>query len=284
MWDHTRKFGPLCGGFVFVSDAGVDGQLSQLLLATKAVQDPSELPADVAQAFSDLQQALETVFPGATREAVFRFLRVLNVQEGIGTLRDLAGCRVLIASRILEATEVDLLLSEAKKIGADLVAAIRQRSHLVLSTLPQTSEELRAQKGLVVGNVLRLLSLSTEGYNQLRVGGRESVVALSRLHRLCRKNEIPGDLIPDLCRLKTEWVSWWIMERDRIDQTDYLALKADTVDLLRAHSAGHIEFTTLVEQANKIADKHRVRLTSASPLTKDLVVGMLIDLAVEADS
>ena len=132
-----------------------------------------------------------------------------------------------------------------------MVAAIRQRSHLVLSTVPQTSEELRAQKGLVVGNVLRLLSLSTEGYNQLRVGGRESVFALSRLHRLCRKNNIPDDLIPDLCRLKTEWVSWWITERDRIDQTDYLALKADTADLLRAHSTGHIEFTILVEQARK---------------------------------
>jgi hypothetical protein len=284
MWDHTRKFGARCGRFVFVSDADVDASLSRLLLETKAAQVPAEMPAELFASFSDLQKALEKKFPDATIDSLFKFLSSLYVQEGTGTLRDLAGCRVLIANRILEVSEIDLLISEAKKIGADLVSAVRQRSHLVLPTLPQTAEELRAKKGLVIENVLRLLSLSTEGYVQLRSGSRESVVTLSRLDRLCRKNKVPDDLIPDLCRLKTEWTSWWIMERDRIDQTDYLALKAETADLLRVHSVGDMDFTTMVDQAKGIAEKHRVRLTSSSPLTKDLVVGMLIDLAVEVDS
>ncbi len=238
LWDHTQKFGDRCLRFVFVTDSGIDPKLAALLAGTKAVQCAAELQSDVEATFADLSQALAHTFTGITDESLFAFLSRLHVREGLGTVRDLPGCQVLIANRILEASEVDLLMSEAKKIGADLVAAARQRSHVILQTLPATAEDLRAAKGLVIDNVLRLLSLSTEGYRQLRVGGRASVLALSRLHRLCKRNNVPEILIPDLCRYKTEWAAWWMDQRNRVDEVDYLALKGQCADILKAHSSG----------------------------------------------
>ncbi len=105
---------------------------------------------------------------------------------------------MIIATRILDASEVDLSVSEAKKIGAELVASVRDRSHAVLEVLPSTLDELREVKGLVIDDVLRLLSLSLQGYQQLQVGGQEAVLAVSRLHRLCKANNVPEKMIPDL--------------------------------------------------------------------------------------
>jgi hypothetical protein len=283
LWDHTRKFGDRCGRFVVVTDAGVDPPLEALLADTKAVKHFAELPPNSATHLANLRQSLAGVFHDVTDESLFTFLSRLWVREGVGTVRDLQGCRVLIASRILEASEVDLLMSEAKKIGADLVAVVRQRSHTTLQALPATPEDLRTAKGLVIDNLLRLLSLSTEGYRQLRAGGRESVLALSRLHRLCNRNNVAESLIPDLCRYKTEWAAWWIDQRDRVNDADYLALKAECADLLRAHSSGGLGFDRLVEESKVLAERYRERLTSSVPLRAELVVGLIIALAVESE-
>jgi hypothetical protein len=62
----------------------------------------------------------------------------LEVKEGLGEGHGLNQMKILIADRILTASEVDLKLSEAKKIGAQLVAAERDKSHFTLKVLPAT--------------------------------------------------------------------------------------------------------------------------------------------------
>jgi hypothetical protein len=161
---------------------------------------------------------------------------------------------------------------------------VRNRSHRVLNTLPASAEALRASKGIVLANLLSLLSLSAEGYRQLKVGGRESVVALSRLTRLCKRTNVPDAVIPKLCQFRTEYCAWWVDERDRVENVDALALRAATADVLRAHSSGGLTFEQLLGQAKGIAEKYAPRLTSSTPLTGDLVLGLIVDLAVESES
>ncbi len=284
LWDHTAKFGDRCVGFVFVTDAGADSDLEALLAEAKTAQSPSILSVNVAETFTMVRDALAQTFADLTGESLLAFLAKTIIQDGVGAVRDLNGCRVLITNRILEASEVDLAMSEARKIGADLVSAVRERSHKKLTTLPATVDELRTSKGLVIDNVLRLLSLSTEGYRQLKVGGRASVVALSRLHRLCKRNNVPDNLIPDLCKFKTAWDGWWIDQRHLVDDADYLALKAECAGLLRSHSEGHLPIEQLVAQAKTLAEKFEGKLTSSEPVTAELIVGFVVSLAVEAEA
>lgn len=150
--------------------------------------------------------------------------------------------------------------------------------------LPDTIEELRLLKGLVVDDVLNLISLSPEGYRQLKANGAGAVRALSRLHRLCQRNEVPEHLVPELCTFKTDWEAWHLDERHRIERVDLLTLKAECADVLRAHSGGTVGFVALVEQAKAIAEKHRPQLSTSKPLTAELVVGFVISIAVEAES
>jgi hypothetical protein len=45
-----------------------------------------------------------------------------------------------------------------------------------------------------------------------------------------------------------------------------------------------LSFEQLLEQAKGIAEKHAPTLTASTPLTGDLVLGLIVDLAVETES
>jgi hypothetical protein len=283
LWDHTRKFGTQCMRFVFVTDAGACSDMSTLLDSARREASSAAL-LKVSNDFALLVASLPSAFPDVSEQSLYNFLRRLYFQDGVGKVKDPGETRLLIANRILNASEVQIMISEAEKIGSDLVAIVRDRSHRTLLTPPPTPEALRSAKGLVVEDVLRVLSLSTEGYRQLQKGGRDSVVALSRLHRLCERNGIDIRFIPDLCHYKTAWAAWWMNQRDRIDEADYLSLKVECAKLLQLHSAGNLDFSELIEQSKMLAEAYRVRLGSTEELGAVLVLGLIIDLAVGSEN
>jgi hypothetical protein len=282
LWDHTRKFGVQCLRFVFVTDAGACSDMSALLDSARREASSAAL-LKASEDFALLVASLPVVFPDVTEQSLYNFLRRLYFQDGVGKVKDPGETKLLIANRILSASEVQIMISEAEKIGSDLVAIVRDRSHRTLPTLPDSPEALRRTKGLVVEDVLRVLSLSTEGYRQLQKGGRDSVVALSRLHRLCERNGIDDRFIPDLCRYKTAWVAWWMSQRDRVDELDYLTLRSECAKLLQLHSGGGLGFRQLIEQSKLLAETNRTLLSSTEMLSPELVLGLVIALAVESE-
>ena len=283
LYDHIARFGDRCEVFVFVSDAGVSSEFEILPNVARAVSEHSALCGEPGSEFAKLHAALVSAFPALTLDELFAFLRRFYVREALGRLGDLKACRTLIGGRIYEMSEVNLTMSEAQKIGADLVAAVREKSHRVLKDLPATLAELRAAKGLVLDDVLRILSLSGAGYRELKSGGRDSVVTLSRLHRLCKRSGVADVLIPDFCRLKTTWDTWWIAQRHSVSALDYVALKKECAEVLRVHTNGTLDFNGLREQADALARRYGRVLTSTQPLSNELVVGLMIAIAVEAE-
>jgi len=283
LYDHASKFGAQCDCFVFVTDAGIAPQFDALLEAIRAVPTAGGLSGTVSTEFMGLHTALNTAFPTLTADDLFLFMRRLGIKAAVGTLADLKACRTLIGGRIYQMSEVDLTMSEAQKIGSDLVEAVRERSHRVLPMLPMSVADLRNSKGFVLDDVLRILSLSGEGYRELKTSGRETVVALSRLHRLCRRSGIAETLIPDLCRFKTAWEMWWISQRHGVSPLDHFALKKECADVLRVHADGKLDFNGLRAQAEALASQFLPVLTTAEPITAELVFGFILALAVEAE-
>jgi hypothetical protein len=283
LWDHVLKFGGRCESFVFVTDAGIEAKFEDLLSQTGTARRVDDLPQTPRKTFDKILAGVKPTF-NISADELFAFLQRFRVQDGVGAVHDGKSARVLIAVRILEASEVDLKVSEAEKIGADLVATVRDRSHRTLKALPSTRDELRASKGIGIDNLLPLLSLSTEGYRELKAGGRESVRALSRLHRLCKRSNVPDSLIPDFCRYKTAWDAWWIDQRHRVDQADYLAIKQQCAVLLRAHAEAGLSLDELIAQAKALASKYGTQLASSQPLTAELILGFVFSLAAEAEA
>lgn len=283
LFDHVKRFGDRCEHFIFVTDNEASGDFESLLRAVDSATGPGGLTGDPLGGFNQLYAALITAFHSLTKDELFGFLKKLKFQSAMGKLADLKGCRILIAGRIREISEVDLKVSEAEKIGTDLVSTVRKKSHLVLKNLPTSTQELRDAKGLILDDVLKILSLSSAGYRELKVGGRISVVTLSRLHRLCKESGIDNALIPDLCRFKTSWDAWWIVERNNMNPLDQVALKQECANALRIHADGKLDFKGLHAEATALARKYVSTLTTSTPLTEELVFGQMLSLAVEAE-
>ena len=167
LWDHTRKFGGQCRRFILVTDAGATAEMNALLESARKEASSAELLRASGE-FALLVASSPVAFPDVTEQSLHDFLRRLYFQDGVGKVKDPAETKLLIASRILNASEVQIMISEAEKVGSDLVAVVRDRSHRVLPSLPTTPEALRSAKGLVVEDVLRIISLSSEGYRQLQ--------------------------------------------------------------------------------------------------------------------
>jgi hypothetical protein len=278
--DHVRRFGTRCGWFVFVTDAGVESDFEKLLAAVRAVEQYEDLPAAIDETFARLHWALARAFSPLSLDDFWEFLRRLHVREPVGRLSDLKGIRNIIGGRIVELSEVKLHVSEAQKIASELVFAVRERSHRVVT--PATAAELRATKGLVLDDLLRILSLSPAGYRELRAGGRSTVVALSRLHRLCKEGGMGEHLIADVCRLKATWDSWWAQQRHAVNGLDHVALKKACADVLGLHSDGKLDFDGVNREAKSLAAKYGPILTSSEALSPELVFGLMMALAAEA--
>jgi hypothetical protein len=283
LWDHTTKFGHKCGRFVFVTNAGIESDLADFLCEVSTCSSASQLSAASQAKFQRIFSQASCTLKGVTSDSLFTFLSNLRMGDAVGTVQDLEAVKLLLANRVYESSEVDLLISEARKIGADLVAEVRSRSHRVLDKLPGSTEELRKLKGLIVDDILKVLSLSVDGYRQLRKEGKDAVRTLSRLHRLCRQSRVPEEHVPLLCTCKLTWTSWWIQERDKIETIDILALRHECIDLLKLHVSGSLGFSDLLKQTTELAQKYRPKLASFTPLTGQLVFGLLLEIAVEAE-
>ncbi len=283
LFDHQIKFGDRCSAFVFVTDAGIHPDFQTLLDGTQQCPDIASLDKPLAKILGGIANGTKKFIPSMTLELLFEFLRRFTVKMALGSLQDLRGCRTLMAGRIRDLSEVDLRVSEAEKIGAELVSLVRTRSHLVLNPLPSDTEELKAKKALVLDDVLKALSLSPAGYRALKLGGRDAVVSLSRLHRMCKESRVSEELIPELCALKSAWDAWYVQERHLINQLDFLTLKKEAGDALRLHSSGTLTFRELRDQARLLVSKHGHTLTSTSPISDQLVFGLMLSIAVEAE-
>jgi hypothetical protein len=283
LWDHTHKFGVRCNGFIFLSDTSLDPELQSLLDECKTVDTSDQLSTDSQRLFQSILPPLAKRDRTVTAASLFVFMRKLRAEIGVGTVRNIDDAKLIIADRIISCSEVDLAWSEGRRIGNDLVAIVRSRSHLVLRDLPSTAQQLRSSKAISITDLLKLLSLSEAGYRMLNEGAGDAVKTLSRLHRFCQKRGIAEELIPQLCEFKTTWSSWWLRHSDLLNKTDFIVFKADCIQLLKVHSTGNMGLEELGRQAKVIAAKYNLVLNPIDPLTEECVFGFLISLAVDAE-
>jgi hypothetical protein len=183
-----------------------------------------------------------------------------------------------MAQRILKLAEVDLKVSESEKIAQELLALVRKKSRTKPIELPASDAELRRQKGITARDVLKILSLSLDGYRILRKRGRDAVRPLSRLHRLCEKTNVREDLIPELCRLKTNWDAWRVDERHQNEHTELASLKNACLGFLSENSGKDLSYSAMEDEARDIASKYASRFSPSPPLDYGLVIGHMLAL------
>jgi hypothetical protein len=174
-------------------------------------------------------------------------------------------------------SEINLIYAQSKNIAKDVIERVREKAHFDKTIIPATDERLRQEKGIVVTELLSVLSLSTDGYEALR-GGRAPVdiKTLSRLQRYCEKNE-RKELTTAVCTAKAEWDAWRHVERHRMDPLDFVTL----IDKAKAVVAQGYKVGRMIEEARVIASEFN-GLTE-TPLKDSHVFGLMLSIIAQAE-
>jgi hypothetical protein len=277
---HRTNFGENCAGLVFVTNAGLDASLSGFIEAIGKVDAEGDLSGEECVAFQHLVRgyisATPPLVPSAT--ALFRCLSMLKVFTDQGQLENADAGILEIADLAIEFSEIDLMQRQAKQIARELVSQVRVKVAHSTTVVPVPDGQLKHDKGIATPDLLNILSLSAQAYEQLKAGtSRDTVKTLSRLHRYCLKHAMEPYLM-QICEFKTRWDVWRTVERHFIGSADYLLLERKARDVIKAN----LTIDEIVAEAKDIA-KQFASIT-ATRLTPECVLGLIFSLAAQSEA
>jgi hypothetical protein len=277
---HYANFGPNCAGIAFVTNAGLDPTLSEFLHAVTGAADVNALPADTRIAFDHLARAYAATTPplAASAEDLFAWLQGLVVHTDQGHIENADAALLEIAAVVFDYSEIELGQRQARVIAREIVEQVRRRVSHRMTVVPASDEQLRRDKGVVLRDLLNVLSLSADAYEALKAGaGSETVKTLSRLQRFCAKHEM-ADLIVHISEFKAGWDAWRTVERHNVSGADFVLLQNRAHEVLR----GELTMVRVVAEAKDIAKQFAN--IGVTELTPENVMGLIFSIAAESES
>jgi hypothetical protein len=238
------------------------------------------LPSDELIAFEHLADAYLAADPQLATSAcdLFDWLRNLTVHTSQGQLDPPDAALLELADIVVQFSEIELLQRQAKQIAREIVSRVRGKVGHTAIVVPAIDDQLRREKGLVVADLLEVLSLSPDAYQQLKAGaGTNTVKILSRLQRFCAKRGFDSSLI-HICGFKAQWDVWRTIERHFLSSADYLLLESKARDVV----LGNLTIPQVVDEARDISKQFAGR--TSTPLTTEHVLGLVFSLAAQSEA
>ncbi len=277
---HHKNFGDNCAGLAFVTNAGIEPAVSQFLDAIGHSNCEAELPKEEGIAFQHIARAYMAADPPLATSAaeLFKWFRGLLIHTDQGLLDDSEAALLELSNVVFNYSEIELVQRQAKQIAREIVSHVRGKVAHSTTVVPASDEQLRRDKGIVVTELLNVLSLSTQAYEQLRAGaGPDAVKTLSRLQRFCKKNKMEQHLV-SICGFKAQWDIWRTIERHFLSSADYMLLENRANDVLKAG----LPIAKVVAEAKDIAKQFAGVASTA--LKPEHVLGLIFSLAAQSEA
>jgi len=277
---HHKNFSDNCAGLVFVTNTGLDSVLSGFLDEIATAESEAALSEDAQIAFQHIARAYIATDPQLVIKAsdLFVWLRGLKVHTDQGQLEDPNAALLELADVIVNFSEIELVQRQAKQIAREIVSRVRSKVAHSSTVVPTSDEQLRREKGIAIADLLGVLSLSAQAYEQLKAGeGRDAVKTLSRLQRYCQKYEM-NDYLEPICTFKAQWDVWRTIERHFLNSADYVLLERKAREVLNAG----LTIEKIISEAKDIA-KQFDGITGMA-LTPECILGLIFSLAAQSEA
>jgi hypothetical protein len=278
---HYQNFSTNCAGVAFVTNVGIEPELRTFLEAVAHSATVDDLPADARIAFDHLAQAYAaTAPPLSTAADLFTWIQGMKVHTDQGQMENADIALLEIAVVVEEYSEIDLGMRQAKQIAREIVGRVRSKVANDTTAVPAHDEQLRGDKGIVVGELLGVLSLSPQAYEALKAGeGKDAVKTVSRLQRFCAHNDAMRPFLVQICACKAKWDAWRTVERHNLlNNLDYVQLEVRAHEVLQTNP----DMTKVITEAKDIAKQFAA--LGVTPLTPEHVVGLIFSLAAQSEA
>jgi hypothetical protein len=277
---HYANFGHNCAGIAFVTNAGLDPALSDFLETFVRSANVNALPPDARIAFDHVASAYGGTDPplAASATDLFAWIRGLKVHTDQGHIESADAALLEIADVVFDYSEIELGQRQAKQIAREIVSQVRGKVGHRTTIVPTSDEQLRRDKGIVVSELLNVLSLSAQAYEALKAGaGSDAVKTLSRLQRFCEKHGMEKFIVP-ISQFKARWDIWRTIERHNVSSTDFLLLENRANEVLK----GKLTLEHVVAEAKDIAKQFAG--VGVTPLTSEDVMGLIFSMAAQSEA
>jgi hypothetical protein len=277
---HHANFADACSGVVFVTNAGLDPQLAHFLETVARAITVDQLPADSRIAFDHLASAYGATSPplAASATDLLSWIRGLKVHTDQGQLESADAALLEIADVVFHYSEIELGQRQAKQIAREIVSQVRAKVAHRTTIVPASDEQLRRDKGIVISDLLSVLSLSAQAYEALKTGtGTDTVKTLSRLQRFCDKYGMQKHIVP-ISEFKAGWDVWRTIERHNVSGADFLLLEDRAAEVLN----GKLTLVRVVAEAKDIAKQFTG--IGVLPLTPEHVMGLVFSKAAQSEA
>jgi Cap4 dsDNA endonuclease len=278
---HDKQWGKSCGGFIFVTNTAVDPIAQKLLDGVASSTSLAHVAPEVRALFDHVARGYcDGLTPAvASIDELFVFFRRFAVVTEQGSLKQASALNE-ICDRVFEYSEIDLAMSERRQIARQLVQLIRTKATDTSVKPPVDDGSLRAKKGVVVSEVLGVLSLSHEGYKALKAGGagKDLVKTLSRLDRFCRGAGLEN-FTSQICSFKAKWDVWRTKYRHQLADADHVTIVSKAQEI----RATKKQLTEMVPLAKEAAEVLNPTFPTGVVITPDEVLGLLFSLAADAE-
>jgi hypothetical protein len=281
MLTHFGNFGDTCAGIAFVTNAGLTSDLSGFLGAVSAAADIASLPSEARVAFDHVARAYAAAAPPLvlSPDDLFAWLRCLVVHTDQGQLESPDAALLEIAAVVGDLSEIDLHQRQAKVIARQVVERVRLKVSHSTTVVPASDEQLRMDKGIVVTELLSVLSLSADAYKALKGGASsDAVKTLSRLQRFCDKHPALKEQVVAIAGFKAKWDVWRTIERHNVSGADFLLLETRANEVLK----GEMTVEKIVEEAKDIAKQFAG--IGVTPLKADEALGLIFSKAALSEA
>lgn len=280
MLEHHKNFSTLCRSFQFITNNGINDEFTGLIEDVAASSDVASIPKASKAAFLKIAKRYETDL-GVDEASLFVLLKkiVLKPEQGHLSLhKDML--RVEVENKVREYSEVELSIPEAKRITDNLVNLIKDRANAKITSIPAQEDKLRQDKALFAENILDTLALSKDGFNSLKQNkqtGKQRLLTLSRLQRLCAKHGFPPEYTRFVCDLKVKWDLWYLNHKYSLGDDDFEALRTScTMVIVR-----NLPISGWAPEANRIATEFNGKITGNLHVSEELIMGLLFALVAE---
>lgn len=280
MLQNYLIFKDSCHSFIFLTNAGINDDLNKFLKEIKEIKTHDDFKEKkFVKVFYKLWEEYKTFYTGDIGD-FFKLLKLFDIKPEIGKLEDqIKILRLNVLDKVKEYCEFDLKNSEAELITSDIVKLVEQKSRNTLKTAVDR-DELILLKGIVIDDVFKFLAISTEGLKGIRAlqgSPKEKTIFVSRLERLCERNEIPKNMVSYLCKLKADWDTWILAKKFDFKEEDLKLLIHECTKVL----SEKVGLEEIGAKAQVIMKFFNPKINENLQLTEMLIIGLIFSLAAQ---
>ncbi len=281
---HQLSFDEQCLNVTLLTNVFVVDDLSTLIQECSKVDSYDKLTGESSEWFNKISSSFQADFKNDNLDntIIFNFLKKFRLRTQAGDLVDEEQKHsALFLKKIYDFSEVELTQREGYKIYSDLIEKVREKSIASIEATI-TPDELKSKAGIVLDDLLSILSISKSGYEILKNGGdQKAIKTTTKLQKYLSSKGASTSMLDIACRAKVLWDNWIRQNRHVIGETDLGLLTIKCSTLIKEQNTMGRTIDQLLKEFETIAISFNGKINYQ--LNSDLVFGLYLSLIAKGE-